>query len=107
VGRDVRWIGIFDNWGWGFGEFGRLGGGEEGEGGEVKSRKGKGKREKPEDGFAARWGLGIRPDLLFTMYDLLFSVEAPQLLVIGSRLALGYSIFSLIRIISYGMLNVK
>jgi len=40
--------------GWGFGEFGRLGGG-----GEVKSKKGKGKRERAEDGFAARRGLGF------------------------------------------------
>jgi len=60
--------------------------GERAVGGEVKSKKGKGKSERPEDGFAAgreiRFAATLRLAVLGVWavygYD-----EAPQLLVIG------------------------
>jgi len=87
---------------WGLGLFCIIKTGQRTEGGEVKSKKGKGKSEKTGDGFGvgreSRW-IGIlgllrlggwrfmlmmRPpgfDLLFVSYYLLFGIDDPLLVV--------------------------
>jgi len=91
---------------WGLGLFCIKKTGQRTEGREVKSKKGKGKSERPEDGFGASresrwigilgllrlggwrfWGFGrfmlmMRPpgfDLLFVSYYLLFGIDDPLL----------------------------